>query len=121
NGDKIAVRKDVPMHMRDVNLATLLHGTSGAVYAFTNLESDADRDVVLGVFVTSPLRVWLRGMPILQLPDDRQFHRMGGELVRVKLLKGNNPLLVKLIDPMSLAARIFTPEFAPVEGVQVKP
>ncbi|MCY3022608.1 MAG: hypothetical protein NTW87_26810, partial [Planctomycetota bacterium] len=48
-GEKIEVHKDAKVSNRDLNLDTLYPGAKGVFYAFTNLQSDGDQDVMLGV------------------------------------------------------------------------
>ena len=121
SGEKVDVFKDVPSRMRELNLDALFHGATGIFYAFTNLESDRDQDVLIGVGASSPYRVYLRGEPIVLEPSDDQFHRASGELVRVKLLKGANPLLVKLSNTRSLIVRVFSDDFGLPAGLRVAP
>ena len=121
SGEKIRVEKDFAVECRDVNLDLIFKGARGIVYAFTNLDSDADQDVYLGFSVPQPYRVFLRGMPILQAPGEERFPRNGGELVKTHLVKGANPLLIKMPSAGSLAIRMLGGDYSPVRGVKVKP
>ena len=118
---KIHVQKDVPVPYREVNLDTVFQGAKGIFYAFTNLESDIDQDVVLGIGAPLPYRAYLRGMPIAQEPGDEQFRRAGGDMIQTSLTKGANPLLIKLNSAGMLAIRVLGTNYAPAKGVSVKP
>jgi len=119
-GERIQVHKDVKVLDRDLSLYTLYPGAKGLFYAFTNLESDQAQDVVLGVSMPMPYRVFLRGLPILQEPEDEQFRRSGGELVRVRLAQGANALLLKTGNAGSVSVRVMAADYAPAKGVRVK-
>jgi predicted Zn-dependent protease len=121
SGEKVDVYKDVPARQRELNLDALYHGANGIFYAFTNLESDVDQEVMIGVGASSPYRVYLRGEPIVLEPGDEQYHRASGELVKVKLLKGPNPLLVKVSNTRSLIVRLFSADFGLPKDVRVTP
>jgi tetratricopeptide (TPR) repeat protein len=124
SGEKAEVRKDVTNDNRGLDLDSLFPGARGIFYAFANLESDADQDVVLGVTASMPYRVYLRGLPILQEPEAPRYRwgghgrRAGGELRRVKLVRGANPLLVKLSSTASVTVRVFSKEFGLAKGVK---
>ncbi len=120
-GEKVEVHTDVPSRMRELNLDALFHGANGIFYAFTNLESDADQEILIGIGAAAPYRVYLRGQPIVIEPSDEQYHRSSGELVKVKLIKGNNPVLVKLSNTRALILWVFDSEFGLPKGVRVTP
>jgi len=117
----VHVHKDLKVLDRDLNINTLLPGARGIFYAFTNLESERDQDVILGVLAPLPYRAWLRGMPVLQEPEDEQTRRAGGELIRTHLIKGSNPLLIKMALASNLTVRVMSPTYAPLKDVTVKP
>ncbi|HEY3325151.1 MAG TPA: hypothetical protein VGP72_32155 [Planctomycetota bacterium] len=117
--EKVQVHQDVKTTYRELNLGLLFPGGRGIFYAFTNLESDSDQDVVLGVSANAPYRVWLRGLPVLAEPEDDQPRRPGGELIRTRLVKGANPILVKLPNAAPLVVRVLSADFAPLPSVRV--
>jgi hypothetical protein len=120
-GEKVEVRKDVPSAFRELNLDDLFHGANGVFYAFANLESASDQDVYM-IFSTGGMyKVFLRGLPIVQEPGEEQFRRAGGDLVRVKLVKGSNPLLIKVTSSRFLVARLFGSDYGPPKDVRVAP
>ena len=51
-GQPVPVLKEVDAPYRAVNLITLFRGAEGVFYAFTNLESEREQDVVLAVNFT---------------------------------------------------------------------
>ncbi|MGD0091712.1 MAG: hypothetical protein ABSE73_17495 [Planctomycetota bacterium] len=119
-GEKIQVFKDVKTPDRDLNLYLHFPGAKGVFYAFTNLASEAAQDVILGVRADTQYRVYLRGLPVLSEPEEVQFRRTGGELIRVRLAQGANPLLVKLAGTVLLSVRVFGTDYGPAKGVRVK-
>ena len=119
SGEKVDVHTDVPARLRELNLDSLFHGANGIFYAFTNLESDAEQEILIGFGASSPYHVYLRGQPIVLEPSDEQYHRSSGELVKVKLIKGNNPLLVKLSNTRALVVRLFGSDFGLPKGIRV--
>lgn len=118
--EKAAIHKDVKVPHRELNLDTLFPGAKGIFYAFTNLESDSDQEVVIGVSAPMPCKMFLRGLPVLSEPEDEQKRRGGGELIRTRLVKGGNPLLLKLSSASSVIVRVFSAESGPAAGVRVK-
>jgi len=119
-GDKIQVLKDVKTLDRDLKLDVLFPGAKGVFYAFTNLESDAAQEVLLGVRADTQYRIYLRGLPVLSEPEDEQLRRAGGELVRVRLAQGPNPLLVKLAGTVPLTVRVLGTDYGLARGVRAK-
>ena len=119
-GEKVQVLKDVRTPDRDLNLYTLFPGAKGVFYAFTNIDSESAQDVLLGVRADSPYRVYLRGLPVLSEPEEEQFRRGGGELARIRLAQGPNPLLVKLGGTVPLTVRLFATDYGPAKGVRAK-
>jgi len=119
-GGIIQVHKEVNVPHRELNLDSLFPGARGVFYAFTNLESESDQDVVLGVSAALPYRVFLRGLPVLVEPEDDDPRRASGELIRARLVKGSNPLLFKASSAASVVVRILGSDFGPVKGVKVK-
>ncbi|HYG75648.1 MAG TPA: hypothetical protein VEK08_11645 [Planctomycetota bacterium] len=120
HGEKIHVHKDVKVSHRELNIDSLFPGARGVFYAFTNLESDSDQDIVIGVSAALPYRLFLRGMPVLVEPEDDDPRRAGGELIRTRLVKGNNPLLFKASAAASVVVRILGSDYGPPKGVKVK-
>jgi tetratricopeptide (TPR) repeat protein len=120
DGKKIQVHKNVKVAHRELNLDTFYPGAKGIFYAFSNLESDSDQDVVIGISAPPPCKLYLRGMPVLNEPEDEQKRRAGGELIHTRLVKGSNPLLLKLSAATSVIVRIFAVDSGPVPGVRVK-
>jgi hypothetical protein len=119
SGEKAEVYKDVPARVRELNMDALFHGASGIFYAFTNLQSDVDQEVLLGFSASSPYRVYLRGQPVVLEPSDEHYHRISGELIRVRLAKGANPLMVKLSSTRSLIVRLFGSDYGLPKGIRV--
>jgi tetratricopeptide (TPR) repeat protein len=117
-GKPVPVLKDLEAPSRSLNLDLLFPGTSGVFYAFTNLQSEREQEIILAVTTSEAYRVYLRGMPIIKEPGEEQFRRYGTDLVRVRLQAGANPLLVKLGGPVSLSVYVSAPDFAPAPGVR---
>ncbi len=121
NGHPVKVEKDLVNLDRDLDLDSIFQesgGGGGVYYVMANLESDAERDVVLITVADSPNRIYLRGKPIAVEPDDEPFRRLGGQLYRVRLAKGDNPLLVKLGVLKPLIVRVCGEDYGPLEGVK---
>ncbi|MFH0939986.1 MAG: hypothetical protein V1899_12010 [Planctomycetota bacterium] len=119
-GKPVPLRQDVSAPLRSLDMGSLLHGAEGIYYAFTNLDSNVDQEVLIYVSAHSSYRLYLRGMPIIQAPGEEQFRRSGGELARVKLSKGSNPLLLKVSSTGLLVVRVLGSDYGPLKGVQVK-
>ncbi|HYF48577.1 MAG TPA: hypothetical protein VEJ63_04190 [Planctomycetota bacterium] len=121
-GEKVKVATNVPVPQRALDLNSLFPNARGnaVFYAFTNLESDSEQDVIIGYAGSTPSKVFLRGLPVLQQPDDEEFQR-SGVLVRTRLVKGNNPILVKLQGAFSVTMRVLDLKYAPLKDVRIKP
>ncbi len=119
DGEKVIVHKNVPSPNRDLNLDTLFQGSRGIVYAFTNWESDREQDVIIGVSALAPYRAFLRGFPVLYEPEEETQRRSSGELIRVHLVKGANPFMLKLSSAGVISVRLFGTDFSPATGVRV--
>ena len=122
NGKPVKVVKD-PLNLdRDLDLDAIFRDTGGAgvYYVMTNLNSDMERDVVLIIVTDPPNRIYLRGMPIASEPDDDRFRRNGGQLYRVRLAKGANPLLLKVAGLKPLIVRVCGEDYGPVAGVKTE-
>lgn len=119
-GKKVPLKKDVVVPFRSLDLSEVMPGTPGVYFAFTNLHSETEQDAIIGLSVPFPLKVFLRGIPIIKLPDDNP-HTRAVPLVRVRLLKGDNPLLVKFEGPYGeVAVRVMGLDHAPLDGVVVR-
>lgn len=123
NGKPVKVVKD-PINLdRDLDLDSIFRdsGGQGVFYVMANLNSDVERDIILIVVADAPNRVYLHGMPIASEPDDDRFHRNGGQLYRVRLAKGDNPLLLKLGVLKPLIVRVCGDDYGPIAGVKTAP
>lgn len=120
DGRPIKVMRDVVNLDRDLDLDAMFPDTRGIYYTMTNLVSDAERDVILIVVADAPNRIFLRGRLIASEPDGEQFRRLGGQLYRVRLAKGNNPLLVKLAVLKPLIVRVAGEDYGPMPGVKAE-
>ena len=118
-GKDVVARKDLPVSFRSLNLGRLYPGERGIFYAFTNLESDRDQEVLLLAGAPHGSRIYLRGLPILRPNQERQYER-DTPILRTKLLKGHNPLLAKLPFAGELALRVLAPDYSAAAGVAVK-
>ena len=122
NGKPVKVVRDPVNLDRDLDLDSIFQdaGGTGVFYVMTNLQSDAERDVILIVAADPPNRIFLRGMPIASEPDEERFRRNGGQLYRVRLAKGSNPLLLKLSGLKPLIVRVCGEDYGPVAGVKAE-
>lgn len=119
-GVAVKTVKDAAVSLRALECRRLLPGETGITYAFTNLESEADQEVLLVFGVPNGAWASLRGVPILQETYERRFER-DTPILRTQLRKGSNPLLVKLPFAADLAVRVLGTDFAPATGISVKP
>ncbi len=115
-GKKVIVKEDVPVPFRNISLGRLFPGARGVFYAFTNLQSELEQDVLILVGTSGQAQLYLRGMPVVLPRFDQQFPR-NPDVIRTRLIKGANPLLVKLPSAGRLTIRIVSPEHAPVAGL----
>ncbi len=76
---------DLDLHSR--------HGASG-YFAATLLNAESAREVTLEIEVSGPAKVWLRGVPLINL--DSRAHDFPSIELRVRLAQGENLLLVKI-------------------------
>jgi len=120
-GEPVKIHRDVKVDDRDVELDDLFPGARGVFYLVTNLHSDVEQDVIFALNPPHPYRAYLRGMPILAEPEEQAKRRQGGEIISVKLLKGDNPLLIKQTGIASVAVRVISPDFAALSNVRVAP
>ncbi len=120
NGKPVKVVRDPVNLDRDLDLDSIFQdaGGTGVFYVMANLVSDAERDVILVVAADPPNRMFLRGMPVASEPGEELFRRNGGQLYRVRLAKGDNPLLLKLGGLKPLIVRVCGEDYGPVAGVK---
>ncbi|MBE7464042.1 MAG: hypothetical protein HS116_11225 [Planctomycetes bacterium] len=119
-GKPVPVRKDIDAAFRVLQLSRLFPGAGGIFYAFTSLQSDEDRDALLVFGGPSNAKIFLRGVPIVLPAQDERFPR-DPVLVRTRLLKGANPILVKLPAAGDIALRVLGLDQGPLPGVAVAP
>ncbi|MCW8132938.1 MAG: DUF3857 domain-containing protein, partial [Planctomycetota bacterium] len=119
-GKPVKVVKDAAVSLRSLELRRLLPNERGVVYAFTNLSSDRDQEILLVLGAPAGARAFLRGVPVYQVNTDLQFQR-DTPILRTQLRKGDNPLLVKLPFPSDLIVRVLSNDYAPATGVSVQP
>lgn len=118
-GKPVKVVKDAAVSLRALETRRLLAGERGIVYAFTNLFSENDQDVLLVLGAPMGTRAFLRGVPIFQDPGDKPFQR-DTPILCTQLKKGNNALLIKLPFAADLAVRLLTNDYAPAQGISIK-
>ncbi|MBI3829782.1 MAG: tetratricopeptide repeat protein [Planctomycetes bacterium] len=118
-GKPVKVLRDVKANMRSLDVRRLLPDERGIVYAFTNLESESDQEILLVLGAPYGTRAFLRGVPIYQETMDKQYIRET-PILKTQLRKGANPLLVKLPFAADLVVRVFDANYAPAQGVSVK-
>lgn len=116
-GAAVKVIRDLKNMDRDLDLDSIFDGARGIFYVMANLKSEEDVEVNLAVTAPYPYRLFLRGMPISSQPDDDAFSRTAGQLIRVKLTKGNNPLFFKLGSLGAVMVRVSGPDFQPLSSV----
>ncbi|MCZ7645551.1 MAG: hypothetical protein M5U26_09745 [Planctomycetota bacterium] len=116
-GKPVPVRADLPVGFRTLSLGRLFPGAQGIFYAFTNLESEGEQEVLLVSGAPNGARFYLRGVPVLQADPKERFPR-SPTIVRTRLLKGSNALLVKLPFASDLVVRVLATDYSPAPGVK---
>jgi len=85
-------------------------------YAYIRLFSDASRSCKLNLGYDDPLRVWLNGEQIADLPEEVGFK---GQILELQLRKGANDLLLKVTNSINQNWSVFaiSLEFPEIKGI----
>ena len=119
-GKPVKTLRDLACSKRSLELSRLFSEERGLFYALTNLECAAEQDVLLLVGGPHETRLFLNGVPVFQPSGARPFER-GNPILKTRLRKGANTLLVKLPFPTNLVLRVLSTDYAPATGISYKP
>lgn len=101
---------DLERHSRD---------NASAYYAATMLNAPSEREVMLEIELGGPGKVWLRGVPLLDL--DTRAHDLPGIEVKVRLALGDNLLLCKISGNAWLRVKVRERDGQPFSGQVAAP
>ncbi|MCX7803946.1 MAG: DUF3857 domain-containing protein [Planctomycetota bacterium] len=92
----------------------------GVYYAMANISLPREQDVAIIVESPRETALFLRGMPIHRKPGERRYERPA-TLIRTRLARGDNPLLVKVRGPVTVSVRVLSADFGLVPDMAFDP
>jgi len=110
----VKVLRDVGSALHGLNLSDLFSVEPGVYYAFANLESAKEQEVVIMLSAPRGTQVFLRGVPVFRNTGDQAYPSERPRF-RTRLAAGSNPVLVKLAGVGELSLQVTSTDLGPAD------